>query len=347
MTAKQVKTTLANLSKGSAALDDAYKDALERIKGQLDGHYELAKKVLLWITNAMRPLTTAELCCALAVEPDEAELDLNNLPYVKDLLSVCAGLVVVDQESAIVRLVHYTTQEYFERIKDTWVSDAPLHIASTCLTYLSFDLFKTGSCSSDKDFIKRLEESKFLDYAAKHWGEHVVKVESDAGQSQIYPKNSTGAHLAARFGLSLTLKALLLLQGQERKSGLTRKDSDGQTLLYLAAANGHCLTAEVLIDKGAKINEQGGKYNNALQAASEGGHEAIVKLLLEKGAAVNAQGGYYGNALQVALAGTHEPTVRILLEKGANVGLDVQLKGAMHYALNNASCTPLLVCVLQ
>ncbi|KAF9733795.1 hypothetical protein PMIN02_010569 [Paraphaeosphaeria minitans] len=376
MTAKEVKTTLANLSKGSAALDDAYKDALERIKGQLDGHYELAKKVLSWITNAMRPLTTAELCCALAVEPDEAELDLDNLPYVEDLLSVCAGLVVVDQESAIVRLVHYTTQEYFERIKDTWDPDAPLHIASTCLTYLSFDLFKTGSCSSDKDFIKRLEESKFLDYAAKHWGEHVVKVESDAcalacsflsdnclvssdtqvllapthkysGQSQTYPKNSTGAHLAARFGLSLTLKALLLLQGQERKSGLMRKDSDGQTLLYLAAANGHCLTAEVLIDKGAKINEQGGKYNNALQAASEGGHEAIVKLLLEKGAAVNARGGYYGNALQAALAGTHEPTVRILLEKGANVGLDVQLKGAMHHALNNASCTPSLVRVLQ
>ncbi|OCK74174.1 hypothetical protein K432DRAFT_438081, partial [Lepidopterella palustris CBS 459.81] len=61
-TAKKVKTTLANLTKGTAALDNAYKDALQRIKSQLDGHYELAKKVLSWITYARRPLTTAELC---------------------------------------------------------------------------------------------------------------------------------------------------------------------------------------------------------------------------------------------------------------------------------------------
>ncbi|KAF1970704.1 hypothetical protein BU23DRAFT_537789 [Bimuria novae-zelandiae CBS 107.79] len=179
-TVKEVKLTLDRLSKGSAALNDAYNETIQRIDGQLDGDKERAKKVLSWITYARRPLTTTELCCALAVEPDEAELDPENMPDVEDLLSMCAGLIIVDQESAIVRLVHYTTQEYFERIRETWYSSAPLHIASACLTYLSFDLFKTGSCSSDKEFKERLEESKFLDYAAKYWGEHVVKVESDA-----------------------------------------------------------------------------------------------------------------------------------------------------------------------
>jgi hypothetical protein len=59
-----------------------------------------------------------EMYCTLAVEPNEAELDLENIPDVEDLLSVCAGLVIIDQESAIIRLVHYTTQEYFERIRD-------------------------------------------------------------------------------------------------------------------------------------------------------------------------------------------------------------------------------------
>ncbi|RAQ99167.1 ankyrin repeat domain-containing protein [Stemphylium lycopersici] len=108
-TAKDVKSTLAKLSKGLAALDDAYKEAVQRIEGQLSGDYELAKRVLSWITYAKRPLTTTEICCALAVEPDEAELNLENIPDVEDLLSVCAGLVVVDQESAVIRLVHYTT----------------------------------------------------------------------------------------------------------------------------------------------------------------------------------------------------------------------------------------------
>ncbi|KAF2809675.1 uncharacterized protein BDZ99DRAFT_33975 [Mytilinidion resinicola] len=117
-TAKDVKLTLAKLSKSSAALDDAYKEAIQRIQGQLSGDYVLAKKVLSWITYAKRPLTTTEMCCALAVEPDETKLDPENIPDVEDLLSVCAGLVVVDQESAVIRLVHYTTQEYFERIRD-------------------------------------------------------------------------------------------------------------------------------------------------------------------------------------------------------------------------------------
>jgi hypothetical protein len=88
--------TLAKLSKGSTALDNAYRDALQRIEGQLAGYYELAKKVLSWITFAKWPLTTTEICSALVVEPGEAILDLDNIPDVEDLVSVCAGLIVVD-----------------------------------------------------------------------------------------------------------------------------------------------------------------------------------------------------------------------------------------------------------
>ncbi|KAF2022862.1 hypothetical protein EK21DRAFT_82167, partial [Setomelanomma holmii] len=86
---------------------------------------------------AKRPLTTAEICCALAVESDEAELDPEHKTDVEDLVSVCAGLVVVDQESAVIRLVHYTTQEYFERTSSYFHPAAQLLIAETCLTYLS------------------------------------------------------------------------------------------------------------------------------------------------------------------------------------------------------------------
>lgn len=156
-----MKSTLAKLSKGSAALNEAYEEAIRRIEGQLSGDHELAKKVISWITYAKRPLTTTEICCALAVELGEAELDPENIPDVEDLLSVCAGLVVVDQESAVIRLVHYTTQEYFERIQDVWDPGAQLHIASTCLTYLSFSTFRTGSCSTDEEFEERLQDNPF------------------------------------------------------------------------------------------------------------------------------------------------------------------------------------------
>ena len=85
---------------------------MERIEGQVIHQNELAKQVLSWITCAKRPLTTAELQHALAVEVDEAELDEENVPQIEDMVSVCAGLVTIDEESDIIRLVHYTTQDY-------------------------------------------------------------------------------------------------------------------------------------------------------------------------------------------------------------------------------------------
>jgi hypothetical protein len=51
---------------------------VKRIKGQLPEEFELAKKVLSWITYAQRPLTTEELSQALASEADESELDEDN-----------------------------------------------------------------------------------------------------------------------------------------------------------------------------------------------------------------------------------------------------------------------------
>ncbi|KAF2186071.1 hypothetical protein K469DRAFT_707252 [Zopfia rhizophila CBS 207.26] len=317
-TVKDVKSTLAKLCKGLAALDEAYEEAIQRIEGQLSGDYERAKKVPSWITYAKRPLTTTEMCCALAVEPGEAELDPENMPDVEDLLSVCAGLVVVDQESAVIRLVHYTTQEYFERIRDEWDPGAQLHIACTCLTYLSFSIFKTGSCSSDEEFQERLQESQFLDYAAKHWGEHAATVEDQICElacsflshsesvscavqvlsrptyryrhySQDYPKDSTGLHLTARFGLLVVLETLLPSQERETALALERRDSYNQAVLYLAAEHGHQKIVKLLLDKGADANAQGGVYGNALQAASFRGHEQVVKLLLDKGADVGAR----------------------------------------------------------
>ncbi len=55
-----------------------------------------------------------ELQYAIAVEIGESELDEENLPDIEDIISVCAGLVTIDEQSGVIRLVHYTTQEYFE-----------------------------------------------------------------------------------------------------------------------------------------------------------------------------------------------------------------------------------------
>jgi ankyrin repeat protein len=100
---------------------------------------------------------------------------------------------------------------------------------------------------------------------------------------------------------------------------LEAQDQQRRTALMWAAGLGHERVVQILLEKGAEVNAQGGEYGNALQAASRYGHEKVVQILLEKGAEVNAQGGGYGNALQAASGYGHEKVVQILLEKGAEV----------------------------
>ena len=291
------------------------------------------------------------------------ELDPENVPEIEDLVSVCAGLVVVDPESAIIRLVHYTAQEYFERIRKRWNPGALLEITSTCLTYLCFDAFKYGSSTTDEDFEERLRQNKFLDYAAKHWGEHAATVEDEAceqvcsfllhkgliscatqvlsapaskreGYSQQYPKKTTGLHLTARFGLSLISEKVLPSQVHELTIAVASENSYHRTPLYLAAEHGHLGMVKLLLDKGSDVNAQDNHWGTALQAASLGGYEQIVKLLINKGADVNAQYGCCGTVLQRASERGHDRIVRLLLDHGA----DVNARGGhFHNALIAAS----------
>jgi ankyrin repeat protein len=262
-------------------------------------------------------------------------------------VSVCAGLVVVDQESAVIRLVHYTTQEYFERTGDAWVPDAQLHIARTCLTYLCFDAFQSGSCSADEEYEKRLQEHQFLDYAAKHWGEHARKVEDDiAGKvwkflnstslscaAQVmrvpiykyegYSKQditTTPLHELAHFGLAIVAEKIVSAP-ELIEVMANAKDNRGDPPLSLAATQGHCEMVKKLLDNKANVNAQGGCYSNALYAASREGHEQVVKTLLDRGADVNVQGRHYSNALQAASARGHKQVVKMLLDKGAEVNV--------------------------
>lgn len=113
-------------------------------------------KILSWITCAERPLTTSELQHALATKVGKSELDQGDLPHIGDMISVCSGLVTVDEESRTIRLVHYTTQEYFERTQEHWFPNANLDITIVCVNYLSFRVFESGFCETDAEFEGRL-----------------------------------------------------------------------------------------------------------------------------------------------------------------------------------------------
>ena len=82
---------------------------------------------------------------------------------------------------------------------------------------------------------------------------------------------------------------------------------------------------QLVLEKGADVNAQGGEYGTALQAASANRDLDIVRLLLDKGADINARGGKYGTALQAVFAPADTPysatplhAAEVLLAHGAD-----------------------------
>jgi len=347
----KVLSTLDRLSKGSAALYEAYDGAIKRIDGQLAEDRSLARRTLSWITYAQRLLTTIELCHALAIEPDDKTLNNDNVYEVDDVVSVCAGLVTVDEESNIIRFVHYTTQEYFERVCLEWNPSARKEIAEACLIYLSFDTFRTGSCVGDEAFEQRLAENAFFDYSAHYWSEHIRPVEKTTlrlalaflcdealvdctiqsvstpdykykGYSEIFPNRTSGLHLTARYGLLYLLERLTerLLMGKHGESniGADSKDSYGRTPLWWAAHSGHEAAVKLLLGTGkVDADSKDCDGRTPLSRAAHGGHEAVVKLLLGTGK-VDADSKDKDDCtpLWCAAYNGHEAVVKLLLGTG-------------------------------
>ncbi|KIW18445.1 hypothetical protein PV08_02733 [Exophiala spinifera] len=339
---KAIRSALERLPKGSEAYDEAYCAAMKRIEGQISDSETLAKQVLSWITCAKRPLTTLELQHALAVEIDERELDTQNLPEIEDMVSVCAGLVTVDEQSSVIRLVHYTAQEFFIRTQRRWFENAETSIAEICMAYLSFDTFASGFCQSDEDFETRLKSNPLFDYAARNWGHHVrnsndshpntefledeakVLASSQAlmvmenhrypGYSQRVPTQIRGMYLAAWFRLTEIVNWLV-----KKGHDINYKNSYGRTPLSNASANGSEEIVQLLLKKGAVVDSMDRDSQTPLLWASRNGHEAVVQMLLEKGAVVDSMDKYGQTPLLRASRNGHKAVVQILLKKGAVV----------------------------
>jgi len=292
-----------DLMTSGLGLDGAYDATLDRIRGQSKGKSALGMTALMWISCSERPMHIWELCDALAVEIGSRDMDYDNIPSEKTLLASCLGLVTVD-ESSIVRLVHFTLQEYFNQHSEHFESPHSA-MAEVCLTYLNFDSVDKISYTLDC----APAETRFLQYASSYWG--------------LYAKNrlTEGVKLLAlqllgKFGGHISAK--LLLWGNFGEWGGKRRYSEGFTGLHCAAYLGLDEIAISLLeeDKGCSADMADGWGRTPLMWAAESGYEEMVKLLLgRKDVNPDSRNNDGRTPLWCAACSGHERIVKLFLSR--------------------------------
>ncbi|KAJ5159576.1 uncharacterized protein N7482_006580 [Penicillium canariense] len=342
-----------------AGLDAAYEEAIKRIESQMPDQSKTAKDALSWIVCAARPLTPLELQHALGIEIGEPCLDEENLPEIQDIVSVCAGLVAIDEQSHVVRLAHYTTQEYLTNNWATLFPDAHYLLGASCVTYLAFDAFQSGFTPSPEEFESRLDEYPLYSYSALNWSYHIksqdmqlelamgllsdkqlVTACSQALLIENEPRNASqrmiqeirGLHLAAYLGLDEAAKAIAIEE-------LTVDIHDGlqRTPLSWMAEIGRDGAVELLLGMGANPNCTDIDGRTPLSYAVLQGRESVVARLRNHGVRMDSKDRQGRTPLVYAIWGGHETIVDLLLGEGIDVnGKDEHGKTPLIHAIQHS-----------
>ncbi|KAL7795634.1 hypothetical protein V8C43DRAFT_279577 [Trichoderma afarasin] len=335
-------------------LNQAYEFAWERINGQKEGFRNLATRVLTWISFAKRPLYTKELQHALAVKIGTDVLDEDDIPQVQDMVSFCAGLVTVDEESDVIRLAHYTTQEFFDRKKSDWFPDAEVMIAATCISYLSLDEFGDycpnpfdvdGSDVDEFDvheFQEKFDNEYLLNesnltylcsyglykYASCYWGDHARVAgrkldESVIGFLMSGAKATTAFHvMLKRFPISARIQEET---STNRFFEFYLEQFSPVSGLHLAVHFELDEAINILVKNGCDINGHKELEMTPLLMAIDNGHIGIAEMLLDNGAHTGAKSGKSLIYLTAAMESKNysERLVRRLIAKGIDDGEDI------------------------
>ncbi len=228
------------------------------------------------------------------------------------------------------------------------VSNTSECIASTCLSYLSFQTLLGGPYITGGEHQKRLADHAFLLYAAHHWAYHTYIVQDKVREKVVavlqnanfirlvcqfdlisddwpFDENhnaiptfdedsfsrTTGIHLAACFGLGNVCLDLIHSSNVERFFDPASTQN--------AATELHSTRPTQLLGKeigGEIANTQGEQGRTPLFWAAKNGHEATVKLLLDRR---NVLADSFDNSgwtsLAIAAANGHEAVVKLLLQR--------------------------------
>ncbi|KAK6520583.1 hypothetical protein TWF506_000836 [Arthrobotrys conoides] len=205
------------ITRVSRTVDEAYERILHKSR-----NFEKAKKLLQIVVAAVRPLSPAEMCIALAIKDNHqscSDLRLEPEARFRDHIRELCGFLIIIKDSRIY-LLHQTVKEFlvqnhqvhqsaqvspassgpvYNRISNSTngypgpgrqcsfkLQDSHLVLANICIQYLLFKDFEDHPLEGNEMLDEYVKKNGFLDYSAKHWTTHFH--ESKTGLDQIAPE---------------------------------------------------------------------------------------------------------------------------------------------------------------
>ncbi|KAI0506304.1 ankyrin repeat-containing domain protein [Xylaria bambusicola] len=345
-------------------VDAQYLMYFDRVKTQ--PRNKIALNAIQWVSCAYRPLQVPELLEALSIRDGDSNLDPTGIVAINRIIQAAGGLLVLDIESNVVRLVHDSLRDYIDRNQERILGTPHFHILTTLATYLNFDAFdnKPGRVIPENwlDIELLKGDHKLLGYACCHWNHHLLSGAA-SGQSlgvQIVERTATSSALLrmatlARLGSVVsgltpfdvavlwenpTLASYIFSSG---KVSLINQPSQRLTALHIAARfnNTPCAEISMRVYPGLAVKDYAG--NTAIHNAALYGSEAVLRVYLEAVAKVGNlesiinrldQPGW--TPLHLALRNGHLNCAMLLLSHGADPNVTTVLgQTAVHLAIES------------
>ena len=330
-------------------LNATYERILQRINKSNKEVQQLVRRSLRWLVCSKEPLSSSALCEAISIDTGDTTLDRTAIPDESEILRWCSSLVRRSASGKSLELGHFTVKEFLTTGTDALDSEYSVYhfspeiddaeLAETCLTYLSFEDFGSGSRDSNRFSYKRWEKFGFRQYAVRHWAEHARK---NLTRPEVMSLIQQLLHPSKPLAF-VSWTQDLLWAFYEYRHGIFQKNSQISKYVLATASPLHFAamlalpeSCEWLLQKGCYV-DQASTYGTPLECALLGqtvmerqmlpepsaelmmSRRSTVKLIIESGADVQRCSLPWGLLTNIALALRDEVVCVELLRKGAAI----------------------------
>ena len=326
--ASTVKQTLITLPQ---TLDETYDQILLNIN---QAYRKETLSALMWLLFSERPLSLKELAEAMVIDTSaEPAFDPNDRFFTPEsALAILSSLVSVTPTEVQwfpygpikeINLAHYSVKEYLISARAREGPAACFAISSTaaqeqivqsCLRYLRCCNRKIVNTENKFNLHT---ECPLQQYAASTWTTHAKKCGQHISEDtmQMIVDMLDDPDLWVHYCEPEDWRSLRKFTYRSLEGNFWKSPSP----LYYAACLGLDEIVKYLLEQDSEVDEETGRYGNALQAASFKKHVSVVTTLIQNGADVNKGGGCFGSALSAACFSGSPEIVECLIAAGALV----------------------------